>query len=300
MEKFVIKESELVQLTKKVIENELKRKALKETIKKSVDKFLKEDNVAYPKGGQISGQHQQPIKDKDFKSEFPAGKTDSQQRVDKEWKAKAIGRLFGVEWAQNPNPNIDVNWLLERLESCIKNWKSRRENTAPDNYASELENFKYCLNEWPKEFAEHFGINPDSDKSIISFLDHGTDSMLGNIAEYRKIMLQGRAGVQEAKDEKPSKKKKFDKVMGEFGAGTLKTPNGKKVTDKKQALAIAYSESGLDEQRVKLHNIVENVIKEAFNHNRRAEELKQISVEQAEEIFNKGYYIYIQDGEGRP
>lgn len=43
------------------------------------------------------------------------------------------------------------------------------------------------------------------------------------------------------------KQNKFDKVMGEFEKGELKSSNGKKVTDKKQALAIAYSESGLNE-----------------------------------------------------
>lgn len=42
------------------------------------------------------------------------------------------------------------------------------------------------------------------------------------------------------------KQNKFNKVMGEFGKGTLKTSAGDKVTDRKQALAIAYSESGLD------------------------------------------------------
>lgn len=45
---------------------------------------------------------------------------------------------------------------------------------------------------------------------------------------------------------KSKKQEKFDKVMGEFGDGTLKTPDGKVVTDRKQALAIAYSESDLD------------------------------------------------------
>ena len=44
---------------------------------------------------------------------------------------------------------------------------------------------------------------------------------------------------------KSKKQRKFDKVMGEFGDGMLKTPDGKVVTDRKQALAIAYSESGL-------------------------------------------------------
>jgi hypothetical protein len=43
------------------------------------------------------------------------------------------------------------------------------------------------------------------------------------------------------------KQNKFDKVMGEFEKGELKSSNGKKVTNKKQALAIAYSESGLNE-----------------------------------------------------
>lgn len=43
-------------------------------------------------------------------------------------------------------------------------------------------------------------------------------------------------------------KKKFDKVMHEFGKGKLKTSAGDKVTNQKQAVAIAYSESELDEE----------------------------------------------------
>lgn len=38
---------------------------------------------------------------------------------------------------------------------------------------------------------------------------------------------------------------KMSKVMGEFKSGKLKTPDGKQVTDQKQAIAIAYSEAGL-------------------------------------------------------
>ena len=34
--------------------------------------------------------------------------------------------------------------------------------------------------------------------------------------------------------------------MEEFANGTLTSSDGKKVTDKKQALAIAYSEAGVD------------------------------------------------------
>jgi len=45
---------------------------------------------------------------------------------------------------------------------------------------------------------------------------------------------------------KKSKKSKFDKVMKEFAAGTLHSGDGSIVKNQKQALAIAYSESGLD------------------------------------------------------
>lgn len=45
---------------------------------------------------------------------------------------------------------------------------------------------------------------------------------------------------------KPTKaQKKVSKVMREYGAGTLKSSSGKKVTSRKQAIAIALSEAGM-------------------------------------------------------
>ncbi len=46
---------------------------------------------------------------------------------------------------------------------------------------------------------------------------------------------------------KSAKDKKVFKVMGEFKEGSLKSSSGKKVTDKKQAMAIAMSEADKDE-----------------------------------------------------
>ena len=44
---------------------------------------------------------------------------------------------------------------------------------------------------------------------------------------------------------KPTKaEKKVSKVMREYGAGTLKSSSGKKVTSRDQAIAIALSETG--------------------------------------------------------
>jgi hypothetical protein len=42
---------------------------------------------------------------------------------------------------------------------------------------------------------------------------------------------------------KPQKRAKIEKVMHEYGSGKLKSSSGQKVTDKKQATAIAISES---------------------------------------------------------
>lgn len=42
---------------------------------------------------------------------------------------------------------------------------------------------------------------------------------------------------------KTKRQKKIEKVMAEYGAGTLKTSAGKKVTSQKQAVAIALSEA---------------------------------------------------------
>ena len=51
--------------------------------------------------------------------------------------------------------------------------------------------------------------------------------------------------IQKAKPSK-AQSAKIKKVMEEFANGKLTSSDGKKVTDKKQALAIAYSEAGGD------------------------------------------------------
>ena len=88
----------------------------------------------------------------------------------------------------------------------------------------------------------------------------------GDIKTFKKEAGEDRELIHELKEsprmekkeerkEKKSKKKdpkkssknnpgsKFEKVMKEFKQGTLRSGNGKKVTNPKQALAISYSES---------------------------------------------------------
>ena len=44
---------------------------------------------------------------------------------------------------------------------------------------------------------------------------------------------------------------KVEKVMGEYKEGSLKSGSGKKVTSKKQAVAIAMSEAGMSKDKKK-------------------------------------------------
>jgi hypothetical protein len=51
---------------------------------------------------------------------------------------------------------------------------------------------------------------------------------------------------------KPTKaQKKVEKVMSEYKAGALKSSSGKKVTTRKQAVAIALSEAGMARKKRK-------------------------------------------------
>jgi len=51
---------------------------------------------------------------------------------------------------------------------------------------------------------------------------------------------------------KPTKaQKKVEKVMSEYKSGTLKSSSGKKVANRKQAIAIAMSEAGMSKKRRK-------------------------------------------------
>ena len=96
------------------------------------------------------------------------------------------------------------------------------------------------------------------DKGTINFIDDigqihvdwDNGSKLALIPEVdRWRMLKN--GLGEAKKKKSKSDKKFDKVMGEFGKGKLHSGSkkGPKVTDEKQAVAIAYSESGKDKEK---------------------------------------------------
>lgn len=71
------------------------------------------------------------------------------------------------------------------------------------------------------------------------------DVKKGQNDELNQVYSELFGTIQKAKPSK-AQNAKIKKVMEEFANGTLTSSDGKKVTDKKQALAIAYSEAGVD------------------------------------------------------
>ena len=67
------------------------------------------------------------------------------------------------------------------------------------------------------------------------------DTMISRSSVRQQIMKPG--------DKKKKKKKKIKKVMGEFKRKKLKCSSGKKVTKRKQAIAIALSEARRKKRR---------------------------------------------------
>lgn len=86
-------------------------------------------------------------------------------------------------------------------------------------------------------------MNPYADKEGNIYFDNEDTAKQYADSSRGKYEYVGKEKIKEAKYKSD---KKFDKVMGEYGDGTLKTNTGKKVTDQKQSVAIAYSESGKD------------------------------------------------------
>lgn len=57
------------------------------------------------------------------------------------------------------------------------------------------------------------------------------------------IRQSNRSSTRHRAKPKGNAQAKFSKIMEEFSHGTLRSSSGEKVTDKSQALAIAYSEA---------------------------------------------------------
>ena len=97
------------------------------------------------------------------------------------------------------------------------------------------------------------GIPDEAEHSIADTVEKRSTIAAEHLREdphyYTKLkgagLMKSRLVLGKSEKKPKSGKKKIAYVMKEFAAGRLKSSDGKVVTDKKQALAIAYSEAGM-------------------------------------------------------
>ena len=93
---------------------------------------------------------------------------------------------------------------------------------------------------------ERFG--PDIYGQLTKSMVNAAAKELSNANKSEQQSEPSEIQMGESASLKKKEQKKIDKVMGEFSKGKLKASYGDKVTDPKQALAIAYSEAGLSKK----------------------------------------------------
>lgn len=103
----------------------------------------------------------------------------------------------------------------------------------------------YDLREENK-IEERFG--PNIYAQLTKSMVNAAAKELSNANQSEQQSAPSEIQMGESASPKKKEQKKIDKVMGEFGKGELKTSYGTKVTDPKQAIAIAYSEAGLSKK----------------------------------------------------
>lgn len=93
-----------------------------------------------------------------------------------------------------------------------------------------------------KKYAED-KIHDQKKKIALEVIDDTKENVSGN--KYKIILAGAEELISEAYKTGGDTKNKVEKVMQEYKTGTLKSGSGHKVTERKQAIAIALSEAGL-------------------------------------------------------
>ena len=98
-----------------------------------------------------------------------------------------------------------------------------------------LSDMRFCFKQARKQPELYPDLKGDEMQAWLYFLENYKWTGTG--------CVKVKKGNSQTGNEETKAERKFGKVMGEFEEGSLKTPQGKTVTDPKQAKAIAYSEA---------------------------------------------------------
>ena len=136
---------------------------------------------------------------------------------------------------------VDLNRLRKSI--IVTGMKQKHQKLA-DKHGVSLEQIEKELAMGDKVELEHTTDKLEAHKIAMEHIEEFADY-------YSKLKASGLADELEKAIKTPAQKK-FDLVMHEFEVGALEDSNGNLVSDKDQALAIAYSESGMSKSRIKI------------------------------------------------
>lgn len=147
------------------------------------------------------------------------------------------------------------------LEKAIEDKKQEAQELAKSYlfYKKDCEELiKGCVLDGKRVSESSSHVEQRFNKYFTNYVDQlgeikkSVDDLIGKRNSYLKKHPEIKEEIKKAEEQSEEKKpkKKMKKVMDEFSRGELKTSSGEKVTDRKQAIAIAYSEAGLNKAEV--------------------------------------------------
>jgi len=180
----------------------------------------------------------------------------------KKWKNYDFTKRDSPEWkpiVEEYNSYIDKGTLKKGKLDSMKHSKSRiivksmktKHQKLADKHGVSLEQIEKELAMGDKVEFEH-----TSDK--LEAHNIAMEHIIEDPEYYSKLKASGLADELEKAIKIPAQKK-FDLVMHEFEVGALADSHGNLVTDRDQALAIAYSESGMSKSQI----IVKSILRKA-------------------------------------
>lgn len=144
--------------------------------------------------------------------------------------------------------NIYKSECEELIKSCDLNGGNSNKSHVEERFNKYFKNYVDQLMEIKKSVDE-FEIKKSILISRNAWLKDEIEKGEKQVKQAMKHPDKLGAGAKKRK-KLSSKKDKFKTVMEEFARGTLHSSDGKIVTDRDQALAIAYSESGIEKSEV--------------------------------------------------
>lgn len=144
---------------------------------KNLDEYIKE-NILFPRGGNIGGDHKKPVTDEEIESGKAKKKGYKSQRKGLTHDAYSISvekskerkiNLMGDDLSKRSHSGYsDEEWVKKLIDS-VENYNREKQRTSHNIYYDSIKSF---LNALPEGVIEHFNINLDSSNLVEDFVEN--------------------------------------------------------------------------------------------------------------------------------